>query len=282
MLEDRPPQTAELCIGDVLSAHRGKQDYGKTVAVEHSVLNLEQSVTRSLFSANVVNEVSARLGGRLGVPKGPAVSAETKALVRETIRNEFEDSQTLQEIVTHKSTLTFTVSHKLDAKATYVRAAVYQRRRVDVYLAYCDFLDVEYERTTLGLRKKRIKIPPYDPKNRIRSNELYLNEPLGSIQYWKFLPDSEYMEVESKYQCEVKDPLEMRILKVERPHAYPIRFPRIPSLYQIANVAFPLRWIDRKGEWTEGDLLALEWEEAKNTAWWFKYGPGRSKSHKSA
>jgi hypothetical protein len=50
-----------------------------------------------------------------------------------------------------------------------------------------------------------------------------------------------------------------------------------PTLYTLSNIAFPLRWIDRKGPWTREELEKIEWEEAEGSAWWYQYGPGRGK-----
>jgi hypothetical protein len=51
-----------------------------------------------------------------------------------------------------------------------------------------------------------------------------------------------------------------------------------PTLYTLSNLAFPLRWIDRKGPWTREELEQIEWEEAEGSAWWYQHGPGRKKS----
>jgi hypothetical protein len=51
-----------------------------------------------------------------------------------------------------------------------------------------------------------------------------------------------------------------------------------PTLYTLSNIAFPLRWIDRKGPWTREELEQIEMEEAEGSAWWYQYGPGRKQS----
>ena len=53
--------------------------------------------------------------------------------------------------------------------------------------------------------------------------------------------------------------------------------PERPTLYTLSNIAFPLRWIDRKGDWTADDLKRMELDEAEGTAWWFQHGPGSLK-----
>jgi hypothetical protein len=39
-----------------------------------------------------------------------------------------------------------------------------------------------------------------------------------------------------------------------------------------------LKWVKRTGEWTEEELMAIEEDEARNSAWWFHNGPGRRKA----
>lgn len=51
----------------------------------------------------------------------------------------------------------------------------------------------------------------------------------------------------------------------------------IPSLYQLANVAFPVKWINLKNlNSTKEELMKIELGEAEQTAWWFTHGPGRN------
>ena len=81
---------------------------------------------------------------------------------------------------------------------------------------------------------------------------------------------------EEDYKLQVENPDEITIVPFDRKEPRAVNFPKVPTLYQITRAAFPKKWKDRNDKnWTEEELLQIEYEEAKDTPWWYRYGPGR-------
>jgi hypothetical protein len=156
--------------------------------------------------------------------------------------------------------------------------AGYRKYRQDVYLHYIDYLFVEYRRTALGLRRKKRNLPR--PVGTAHLNLIPMLIPLFRMAYWSLEAESSLLYTHSEYQDLTKVAHPDRV--TFEPLREPIRLPMPareppPTLYTLSNIAFPLRWIDRKGRWTREELERIEMEEAEGSAWWYQYGPGRTK-----
>jgi hypothetical protein len=169
-----------------------------------------------------------------------------------------------------------------EAKELHLAIAGYKKYRREVYLHYIDYLFVEYRPTTWGLRKKKTNLPR--PVGSEHANRIKVNLPLFKITFWEFDPMASLIYTESEYKQlpnKIKNPDRVITEKLETPINLPLPVkPEKPTLYTLSNIAFPLRWIDRKGPWTKEDLMKLEMEEAVGSAWWFQYGPGKKSSKK--
>jgi hypothetical protein len=90
------------------------------------------------------------------------------------------------------------------------------------------------------------------------------------------LEQSSKLVYEEDYQIQVKDPDEITIALFERRVPRAVNFPNVPTLYQITRATFPKKWKNRRDrDWTEEELMQIEYEEAKDTPWWYRHGPGR-------
>ncbi len=156
-----------------------------------------------------------------------------------------------------------------------IAVSAYQRYAYDIYLSWVDYLRVQYRTTALGLRKKRRKYPP--PSSQRHPNWIKFHVPLATAHFWRPLPKSSIVTYEARYENEVKDPEEIDIVPPEDLLSHHAPRPDVPTLYQLSNIAFPLKWIHRKGEWTEEELKKIEDEEAVKSAWFWQYGEGKNR-----
>lgn len=100
------------------------------------------------------------------------------------------------------------------------------------------------------------------------------------IEYWSLLPESSLIIKDSDYNPDVLDDTDIAITTpdatiIDRPY-WSVES---PSLYQLANVAFPAKWVNLKGlNYTKEQLMEIELGEAEETAWWFTHGPSTQSS----
>jgi hypothetical protein len=182
--------------------------------------------------------------------------------------------------VSRRERKSFTVRQTIKAGAQELQYAVtgYRRYHQDVYLHYIDYLFVEYRKTAFGLRKKKRNLPR--PVGTAHINVIPVHIPLFRMFYWKLEDEGSLVYTETEHQTLQKVAHPDRVT-FEALHE-PIRLPmpvreETPTLYTLSNIAFPLRWIDRKGPWTREELEQIEMEEAQGSAWWYQYGPGKRK-----
>jgi len=181
---------------------------------------------------------------------------------------------------THKvrETTSFEITNTIspDITESIVAVPAYKRKAYDLFLSYVDFLKVDYERSLLGLRKKAKKYPQIIDFNK-HPNRVKFGIPISTIMYWEFLPNSSVLMLENEHQIQVADAEQISINNPQCEKKKYVNFPNVPSLYQIANAAFPLKWVLRTPEskkWTEEDLKKIELDEVKNqkNGWWSIYG----------
>jgi hypothetical protein len=264
--------------GEKLAVHEAPQgvEIRKVISIEQerSITNTKKSIKTCLLENESTYQFALNLASELKASPGfsllPGIKTGCVKKFRESFQNTFSFEKSVTERKNVKFELTYTINS--DANERYLSVAVYQKYSLDLCLAYIDYLFVDYRKSLMGLRKKRQKYPPVT--SQVHPNVVKFNTPLTSIHYWKLLPKSAMIVNENSYKNEVDDPQEIIVKEPDNYHKYYVAMPDVPTLYQISNVAFPLRWIKRKGDWTEEELKEIEWEEAKDTAWWFNYGPG--------
>lgn len=251
-------------------------EYKKMTALEfeYEELQHQESLKKSLIESEHLQEFANNLlkvslkAGLFKLDSGSDLKFTNT--FREVFSNEFRMNQTVRE--TKKVKIEDEIIFGKDYEEKTYLVPEYQKYAYDIWLGYVDYLYVIYDKSMFGLRKKRKKYPVWDRNDR-RPNVIKLNDPVATIEFWRKVGGYSYYK-ESDYKEEVKDTNSFSVKTPENNFQHVISFPKVASLYQVSQVAFPLKWIKREGEWTEEELMKIEVEEAKNTAWWYEHGPG--------
>ena len=276
-------QMRDFAVGDVLrtfhtTAH-SETEVVKVFEEEVTTVDLKETTRSAALSQDLSQRLTATIAG---AAKSPfyEVSANIGSTLEKIIRASVSESIRSTATVSRRERRSFTVRQTIKPGVPELQLAVagYRKYRQEVYLHYIDYLFVEYRTTALGLRKKKRNLPR--PVGTAHINLIPIHMPLFRLYYWKLEPESSLLYTETEYHNLTKvvhpnrvtfDPLDETI---RRPK--PIR-EEPPTLYTLSNIAFPLRWIDRKGPWTKEELEEIELEEAEGSAWWYQNGPGRKK-----
>ena len=274
-------QTSEFALGDIL------RTYHTTPHAETEVMNVfEEEVTtvdliETTRSTALSNDLSKKVTATIaGGVKSPfyEVSSNLGSSLEQTIRASVSESVRSSETVSRREKKSFTVRQTIKSGAPELQFAVagYRKYSLDVFLHYIDYLFVEYKPTTLGLRKKKQNLPR--PVGTAHVNLIPIHIPLFRLYYWKLESESSLLYTETEYRTlpKVAHPDRVTFQELREPIKLPMPAREaLPTLYTLSNIAFPLRWIDRKGPWTREELEKIEVEEAVGSAWWYQYGPGR-------
>ena len=274
-------QTNEFASGDVLRTFHttpfSETEIVKVFEEEFTVVDLKET-TRSLALSD---DLSRKIAGTLaGAAKSPfyEVSADIGAALEQTIRSSVGASLRSSDTISRRVKKTFTVSQKVKSGSQELQLAVagYRKYSQSVFLHYIDYLFVEYRSTVFGLRKKKRNLPR--PVGKAHINRIPVNMPLFKLVYWEPETESSLLYTETEYQrlSKVAHPDRVTFEELREEVRLPLpSHPEHPTLYTLSNIAFPIRWVDRKGPWTREELEKTELEEAEGSVWWYQYGPGR-------
>ncbi len=276
-----------MSFGEILRTYH-TTDFSETEVVkdfeeECIVVDVNETTSTALFE----NELAAKITGEItGSVISPLyeVSAKVGSSLEQTIRSSVGLSLKSAQSVSRRVKKSFTISQKIKSGAKELHYAVvgYRKYGWDVYLHYIDYLFVEYKSTALGLRKKKRNLPRPNGQNHV--NRIPINIPLFRLYFWEIESESSLLFTETEYRqlpkIEHPERAVFEELHAELKKPLPAK-PERPTLYTLSNIAFPLRWIDRSGEWTREELMKTKLEEAEGSAWWFQYGPGRKRSYKT-
>jgi hypothetical protein len=276
-------QTPEFAVGDILRTFRttshSETEVEKVFEEEVTTVDLRETTRSAVFSNDMTRKVTATLAGTARSPLYE-VSANIGAALEQTVRSSLSESILSSETVSKRERRSFTVRQTIKPGSQELLYAVagYRQYRQDVFLHYIDYLFVEYRTTTFGLRRKKQNLPR--PVGTAHINLIPIHIPLFRMLYWKLEAESSLLFTETEYDNLPKAAHPNRVTIEELRE--PIRLPmpareEQPTLYTLSNIAFPLRWIDRKGPWTREELEKIEMEEARGSAWWYQYGPGRKR-----
>jgi hypothetical protein len=277
-------QTDELGFGDILRTFH-TTDFSETEVVrgfeeECTIADVKETTRSILLENGLTQNVTGTITGGAKSPLYE-LSANIGASLEQTIHSSVEQSIKSGYSVSTRVKKSFTISQKIKPGSNELQVAVagYRKYSQKVFLHYIDYLAVEYKPTVLGLRKKKSNLPrPIGGKH---TNRIPINMPLFKLFYWKLESESSllYTETEYKQLPKVKHPDRITFEELNEGIRLPLPSkPDRPTLYTLSNIAFPLRWIDRKGPWTKDELEKIELNEAEGSAWWFQYGPGRNKT----
>lgn len=276
-------QTRDFAVGDILRTYRttpySETEVEKAFEEEITTVDLKETTRSASLSNDLTEKIAATIAG---AAKSPfyEVSTNISSALEQTVRSSVAESIRTSETISRREKKTFTVTQTVKSGAQELQYAVagYRKYRQDVYLHYIDYLFVEYRRTAFGLRRKKRNLPR--PVGTAHLNLILMHIPLFRMFYWQLEPESSLLYTETEYQnlTKVAHPDRVTFHELREPLRLPVpsRQPP-PTLYTLSNIAFPLRWIDRKGPWTREELERIEWEEVEGSAWWYEYGPGRKK-----
>ncbi len=266
----------------VLGSPKGVgQDVLKSIELETEVFKQIDSIKKSIIESGVVSKISTSLSNEFGDGKifkiGGKVNTDLSASLKESFLNEFKITNSTRQKETVKYEFKDTIQSENDEILCGV--AAYQECKADLYLLKIDFLNVVYEKSLLGLRKK-IKKYPFPVKGTIHPNIIKIGSYLTSLEYWELLPESSWIVKDAEYAPDVENDSEISLSLDDAVKDRPYwTYPNHPTLYQLSNVAFPYKWINkRNSEYSKQELMNIELGEAEGSAWWFALGPGNKKA----
>jgi hypothetical protein len=279
-------QTRELGFGDILRTYHttphSETEVEKVIEEEFTTVDVQETTRSAALSHDLTQKITATIAGAAKSPFYD-VSAQVGSSLENTIRSSVSESIRASDTVSRRERKSFTVRQTISPGAQELQYAVvgYRKYMRDVYLHYIDYLFVEYRTTAFGLRKRKRNLPR--PVGTAHINLIPIHMPLFRMFYWKLEAESSLLYTETEYQnlptVAHPDRVTFDALRVREPVR--LRMPyreEQPTLYTLSNIAFPLRWVDRKGPWTREELEQIEMEEAEGSAWWHQYGPGRKKT----
>jgi hypothetical protein len=282
-LQIEEKQTPDFAVGDVLRTFRttphSETEVEKVFEEEVSTVDLKETTRSAALSNDLTQKITATIAG---AAKSPfyEVSANLGSTIEQITRASVAESIRASHTISRREMRRFRVRQTIKADTPELQLAVagYRKYRQDVYLHYVDYLFVDYRRTAFGLRRKKQNLPR--PVGTAHINLIPVHIPLFRLSYWKLEPESSLLYTETEYQSLTRVAHLDRVTFAELREPISLPMPareEAPTLYTLSNIAFPLRWVDRRGPWTREELEKIELEEADGSAWWYQYGPGRKK-----
>ena len=280
-LQTEDEQTGEFRLGEVLRTFHTtdftETEVAKTFDVEITRADLQESTCSILLDQQLSEKVTGTITGSAKSPFYE-LSAEMGTSLEKSIRSSVEQSIKVDRSVSTRRKESFSVVQRVRPGSRDLQLAVagYRQYTRKIFLHYIDYLFVEYQVSSLGLRRKKRNLPR--PEGNLHKNRILINAPLFQMHFWKLETESSLLYTEEEYRQAPKVQHPNRItfegLDEEIYVPLPNRIYR-PTLYKLSKIAFPVRWVDRKGPWTREDLEKVELDEAEGSAWWFQHGPGR-------
>lgn len=281
----RKPLQATHKVGEVIAVYQHpkgtKHQHLKSVEVEVEEVNIIETIQNHLSEHESFVKLATELGTKGSVSNIFSLSSKLKADVSEKLKNSFSIQQQVSDSFKYRTKTTYQIQNELpsDVSDSLVAVPVYKRCCYEISLAFIDYLWVDYKRSQWALRKKAIKHPVITDFHR-HPNIIKFGLSFATVSCWQFLPQSSIIMFERDHEVQVTDPEEITIDPILPLKETVVSFPDVPSLYQIANAAFPKKWVFRKSKeqtWTEEELKNIELEEVhqQRNGWWTVYGPGR-------
>lgn len=253
----------------------------KVIELETEVFQEKKTIERSIVESQCMEKILLELASNFGdgnlFKAGGKVRTEMSNKIKRCFQNDFNITNSQRT----RKTVRYEFRDKVSKGCTdrLCGATIYQRCRADLYLLKVDFLNVEYRKSKFGLRKKLVKQPFPNKGEKVdkHPNIIHIGVPLAELNYWELLPMSSVLIKDDEYSAEVENDADISV-NPPRPHL--INRPywsgkKYPTLYQMSNVAFPNKWVNKPVEgYTREQLMDMELGEAEHTDWWFKHGPG--------
>ncbi|MBK8894161.1 MAG: hypothetical protein IPN64_08880 [Propionivibrio sp.] len=272
-------------VGDVLAVYH----HPKGVSHQHMIsstfeieeVDAVEATKQLLVESEELASFATEISAKSNFFRAFNLDGKIKGEITEKFKNSFSQAQKIQVSAKNRFKKEFSITNQIAGDVTdpLLAVPVFKRCAYDIYLSYIDYLSVDYRRSLFGLRKKAYKEPPVIDHND-HPNRIKFGYPVATVLYWRFLPNSSKLIFEQDHKIEVFDREEIEVRAPEQYQRRHFNFPKIPTLYQIANAAFPKKWVLRKSRlqaWTEEELMAIEHDEVKEKkGWWFIHGPGSS------
>ena len=239
----------------------------QSIDFEHTQIDVEQSVQQGIASSNLMLELTDSLSANIGSKNFLGIGGKVNVKSAESIINRFSNELSITRTLANTKKETHEVKFEIDkhTNKTMVLVEGFQRCRATISLSYIDYLQVKYDVSFFGIRKKRNKRPSIARNNKKR-NIIKINKEVIDVEFWKSMTRSAILVPETEYKKTVLDPQDVTILSPSLGVVNSRGFPKkIPSLYQIANAAFPLNWSKRNCSWTEDELKKIEEEDKKSS-----------------
>jgi len=282
VLERSPAQGATM-RGELLGAYRSPQGSEMTVNDKISravtTVNLERTITTSLQESQQIVELTTALRAEVG-GGGAKTAADQKSRLQNLLKSSISETTFTERVTTDQSTNEWSVEFKIPAEQTleYQVVAAYKMRRCRLYLSHVDYLSIEYTKSLLGFRRKRRKYPVASgARKNSRANVISVGVPVADIEMRERVPKSVCVirADEAHLYEEVPDPAEI-VTSAPADRQSKSHLPGLwsdqPSLYQVAEAAFPITWIKRTNAgWTREELLAIEADESKEVDAKFRF-----------
>jgi hypothetical protein len=231
--------------------------------IETEVSRVDETIEQVLLEEESIQREIAEMVTTLKVPGSGEASSGLKSEMSKRFKESLTVTSRQQKSVTHRDKLKFEIAFPVPngTSETYYAVKAYKLLSYDVFLAWADYLFVTFERKLFGILKKRKKTP--EPTGSNHPNWMSIKKSIAAVEFWKLLPTGGVVLPKNQYTEEVRDPSEINVKRLEGFSARNMSKPNVPTLYQLSSAAFPLRWVKRKGAWTEEELRKIEEEESK-------------------
>lgn len=239
-----------------------------TVTRERSYSSLESAIHERLFTS----EIRAEITGEIDWAKTLRMGSKVSELIGRSAR----DLHSVELRHEEKECATRVVKYTLAAEGLSRRAfqaAPYIQVTYDAYVVHADFLQVTYAPKSLHIRRERIKTPPLDEKGgRTHQNFKLLNVPLGRFTVYEKIGSQDMSFVLPEvFERRAIDPSQVTRTEIPKPRRFEVMdCGRTPTLYQVANAAFPLKFEQRKALTEEAELFNYPESEVQETAWFWE------------
>ncbi len=234
--------------------------YGEEI--ETAISSVDETIEQVLVEEESIQQEIEELVTKLKVPGFGEASSGLKTEMSKRVKESFTITSRQTQSKTHRDKVKFEIAFHIPegTSETYYAVKAYKRVAYDVFLSYVDYLFVTYERRVFGILKKRRKWP--EPTGRNHPNWVSIKKSIAAIEFWSLLPKGGVVLPKKQYEEEVKEPFEIDVKRLEGFSAKHMPKPDVPTLYQVSTAAFPLKWVKRKGAWTEDELRKIEEEES--------------------
>ena len=231
-------------IGEKISVFKSEPSVGRVFEGSHvdewTVTEVAESVREILIEDEVKSSVTTELLAEVNALSIGKLSSTLKSSLEARWKSSSSLKSTSGKTVTKNRTVTFNWKYPIpdESSDTWCAAAMYQKYAYDVYLAYVDYLFIRYDwPSSFSLRKERFKYPEIQGKH---SNWISVHKARASVEFWNLLVGPAVMR-EQHYSQQVSDPYELSVKPLSGTLTRTSK-PNVPTLYEVSNHAFPLKW----------------------------------------